>query len=344
MQELKISIAVIIRNEARNIRRLLDSVNAINAPIIEEVLVIDNASEDESVRVVEEWMGEHPFLKTRIFFRSTNHMAEARNLALDRAVGSWIYFTDADCRLEVPQWERAIRFLKENHHRENLAAFGGGNSPPITDSFVGHGLAALRCNWWGHMGSIQVRPPSCIRQVSLLSTCNLFLNKRWANSCDGFDLAFCRAGEDLSLCHRLELKGGELWALPDIDVIHYQDKGFLRWCKKMFAYGEAQVYVAARYPRHFSGLRGLQFLFIIGHIIILIWTPQTLLLSIFIAVGLLVLGFKNSTLSLPLKLKGVFFILMTQASYATGELSASLVLAWRMLFSFPKKMPSLENR
>lgn len=343
MQKLTISIAVIVHNEAHNIEGLLASIDLLASPVIEEVLIIDNASNDHTRSVVRSCSQQYPSLKLRLIDRSSNHLAEARNLAIQEAISPWIYFTDGDCRLQPTEWKRATTFLSKLSKQVEIAAMGGGNITPVTRTLVSRGLLALRTNWWGHMGSIQVALPEKIQQVQLLSTCNLFLNKFWALKCGGFDKDFAYVGEDLSLCLRLQAAGGVLWAVPGIEVVHEQDRGLFFWFRKMFFYGKAQVDVAVRYPQHFRSLRGLQFLFLWVLLSFAILAPQVAIGFCIIAVTLLLSGFRGSDLSTEARLKGVCFILSSQAFYAVGELSAILLLLPKMLFTLPARIPILEN-
>lgn len=338
MRARDLTIAIVARNEAHQILDLLEQIRGF-APVA-ETLVYDNDSSDGTAETVEAWLGRHEGFHCRLFRGARNHMARARNHLLEEARTSWVYFLDADCRLEPVKWRALLAFL-ELGVPENVAAFGGGNVTPTGPSFVSHGLAGLSDNWWGHMGSIQIKPPARVQPVMLLSTCNLIVRRNAALACGGFDAAYSFAGEDLSLCHRLHEAGHGLLSVPGIEVLHLQDRGLWQWCRKLFLYGRAQVHVATRYPRHFSGWRGLQCAALIVGLGAIFLLPVAL--PVLFAMYLLLLGFgfprgsRGKVTTMP-------FIVLSHASYAAGELWAIVTLPVFHLFSLPTKIPILEKQ
>lgn len=86
MSTVKLSLAMIARNEARCLARCLRSVRA----IADEIIVTDTGSTDDTVKIA----NENGAKVSR--FDWTNDFAAARNFALAQATGDWILVTDAD--------------------------------------------------------------------------------------------------------------------------------------------------------------------------------------------------------------------------------------------------------
>ena len=85
----RLSLCVIARNESRFLGDCLASV----APWVDEVVVVDTGSEDETVEIASS-MG------ARVLHHPWNEdFAEARNVGLAAATGDWILTLDADERL-----------------------------------------------------------------------------------------------------------------------------------------------------------------------------------------------------------------------------------------------------
>lgn len=82
----KLSIAMIVCNESRCLARCLQSVRE----FADEIVVTDTGSTDDTVRIARE------FGATVSHFKWIDDFAAARNFALDRCSGDWIFSIDAD--------------------------------------------------------------------------------------------------------------------------------------------------------------------------------------------------------------------------------------------------------
>lgn len=85
-----ISAVILTKNEEKNIKECLDGLRW-----CDEILVIDDNSTDETMKMAE----EH---KARAIRRSLNgNFAQQRNFGLEKASGEWIFFVDADEKVSV---------------------------------------------------------------------------------------------------------------------------------------------------------------------------------------------------------------------------------------------------
>jgi glycosyltransferase involved in cell wall biosynthesis len=82
----RLTVCMIVRDEAENLRRALASV----AGVADEVVVVDTGSTDDSAAVAGQ-------LGARVgHFRWCDDFAAARNAALAMARGAWVLSLDAD--------------------------------------------------------------------------------------------------------------------------------------------------------------------------------------------------------------------------------------------------------
>ena len=83
---MKLSLAMIVKNEARCLARCLGSIRA----VVDEIIVADTGSTDDTVKIA----GEYGAKVAR--FAWINDFAAARNFALEQCAGEWILALDAD--------------------------------------------------------------------------------------------------------------------------------------------------------------------------------------------------------------------------------------------------------
>ena len=102
--EAKISLCMIVKNEAANIGRCLSSV----AGVVDEIVVVDTGSTDDTCRI----LGEHGIRPYS--FPWTDSFSDARNASLAQATGDWILFLDADEELAVDSGMRLRKLVAES--------------------------------------------------------------------------------------------------------------------------------------------------------------------------------------------------------------------------------------
>lgn len=104
-----VTIAIPTHNRARTLSETLDSLKAIAIPddAALECVVIDNASSDDTPRVVEEAAKSSPPFPIRIVLEPRQGSSFARNRAVDEARGDFIFFLDDDATADR-EWLRAM--------------------------------------------------------------------------------------------------------------------------------------------------------------------------------------------------------------------------------------------
>ncbi|KAA3617576.1 MAG: glycosyltransferase [Calditrichaeota bacterium] len=100
-----ISLCMIVKNEQKNLERCLKSVKG----IVDEIIVVDTGSTDESVEIARK------FGAKIIFTAWHNDFSEARNLALEQASSKWILHLDADEELHKESTPSLKNLLNKSH-------------------------------------------------------------------------------------------------------------------------------------------------------------------------------------------------------------------------------------
>jgi alpha-1,3-rhamnosyltransferase len=107
--ECLLTVVVVTYNSARFVRDTLESIRQQTLPSI-ELIVTDDHSSDETVRICEEWLREHGdrFVATRVVTAATNTgIAPNCNRGLRAARGTWIKLLAGDDLL-VPTFAKAV--------------------------------------------------------------------------------------------------------------------------------------------------------------------------------------------------------------------------------------------
>lgn len=107
----RISLCMIVKNEAANLRPCLQSV----APLFDEIIVVDTGSSDNTREIAAE-------LGAQVHsFEWCDDFSAARNAALAHATGEWIFWLDADDRLDAENRAR-LNDLFERVRSQPLSA------------------------------------------------------------------------------------------------------------------------------------------------------------------------------------------------------------------------------
>jgi len=102
-----VSVVVTTYNQARYLAEALDSVVAQTVPV-DEVIVVDDGSEDGPERVVAAFAG------VRVIRQANRGLSAARNRGLEAARGRYLVFLDADDRLLPEAIASGLRCLEAN--------------------------------------------------------------------------------------------------------------------------------------------------------------------------------------------------------------------------------------
>ncbi len=100
---MKISLAMIVKNEEKVLRECLNSVK----DIVDEMVLVDTGSEDDTVDIAKE------FGAKLYEFKWCNDFSFARNFAAEKCSGDWILVLDADEVVTLGNKKVLIDFAKE---------------------------------------------------------------------------------------------------------------------------------------------------------------------------------------------------------------------------------------
>lgn len=243
----KVSVVVASYNGARTLKPCLDSLQRLNYPDY-EVILVDDGSTDETQKIVTDIQrargeGADPIL---LYIRHEKNcgLSVARNTGILAATGEIVAFTDSDCRAD----EDWLYYLVGSLNDSEFGGMGGPNLLPPEDSRV---AAAVMVSPGGPAHVMLTD-----REAEHIPGCNMAFHKRILEEIGGFDPIFMKAGDDVDVCWRLQEAGCKIGFSPAAFVWHYRRSTVRAYLKQQEGYGEAEALLVRKHPENFNSFGG----------------------------------------------------------------------------------------
>jgi GT2 family glycosyltransferase len=199
-----VSIVIPVRNDARRLKTCLAAIHANDYPCGRyEVIVFDNGSTDDSVRIARD-ASCHVHVATGL------RVSELRNRAVQQAQGDIVAFIDADHEI-APGWLTAAADALQ---QKNVGAAGAPYDVPIAATWVQRTLSADR-------------QPAARGDVEWLPSGNIAVWRSAFMQADGFDSSL-ETCEDVDFCRRMRAAGYRIVAEPGMHTRHFGEPATLR--------------------------------------------------------------------------------------------------------------------
>jgi glycosyltransferase involved in cell wall biosynthesis len=228
-----------------------------------EIIVIDNASTDETIQLAQNFQSKHPECHMVLAREGRLGLGHARNKGLQQAHGEYIAFMDDDARANIDWLEQALHCFKQV--KPTPVVIGG----PIFPLYDKHKPQWFKDEYelrtWGDN-------PRFLKYGESFSGSNMIFSKRIFKTYGGFDTRvgvkgqYLSAGEETMLFEKI-WKGTKkdthlLYYLPSLIVFHSVPAYKMRMSyhlKRSFAWGQSW---SLRYEPS-SFLKRLKFIIII---------------------------------------------------------------------------------
>lgn len=194
----EVSIVVPSRNRSQLLPRLVAALRAQDYPGTFEVIVVDDASADDTQLVLQRLASEWPALRW-VRRERRGGPGRARNTGWRCARAPLIAFTDDDAVAD-PGWLRALTGALAE------ADIAQGRVLPDPQQMGGWGA-------FSHTVAVE-------SENGLYETVNVAYRKEWLTRVGGFDPVFFRAGEDADLAWRAKQAGARTAWVPSAVVRH----------------------------------------------------------------------------------------------------------------------------
>lgn len=229
-----VSVVICSYNGASTLRSCLKSLQTLDYPNY-EIILVDDGSTDETEEIAAE------FREYIHVIRQPNQgLGFARNVGIEASRGEIVAFTDSDCRVDS-HW---LYFLVQRLLSSDYVAVGGPNfSPPART----------------HAEAIVAAAPGGPDHVLLTDTdaehvpgCNMAFWKWALIEIGGFDPIFRKAGDDVDVCWKLLKRNRRIGFAASAFVWHHRRFTFRAFLKQQAGYGEAEAILRQRHFEFFN--------------------------------------------------------------------------------------------
>lgn len=257
---IKLSIIICCYNSATRLPKTLSALKAQSlTPSAWELIIIDNASTDDTAKIAMSLWGEFNPVAMRVLYEKQPGLSHARQRGVHESSGDIVVFVDDDNWLE-PQW---LNRLLENMENHPSVAICGGFITGVYEKPPEKWFESVKVSW--AIG----RPGGCRegiqqnREVALFGA-GLGLRRLALNQLEESDyrcMLADRRGNDLSsggdteLCHAITLLGWQTMFDSSMRMKHYMpaDRLHMHYAERLFiGSGSAMMYL---YPYRVA-LRG----------------------------------------------------------------------------------------
>lgn len=221
---MKVSIIIVNYNTRELLRNCLESIYTYVDGIEYEIIVVDNASKDDSAQMVK---NEY---KKIILLESKHNIGfgGANNLGASQATGEYLFLLNSDTVFIHDALSVLIGFID----RHPDCGICGGNLVDLENEPVhSYGVAIPSpwsdihrfCKWsmdvrygksWNYN---HTKKP---KKVGYITGADLLIRKKIFDKLKGFDPGFFMYYEETELTHRVRNAGWTVWSVPEAKIVH----------------------------------------------------------------------------------------------------------------------------
>ncbi len=229
----KVSVVVCAYNAERTMEACLASLEHLNYPDY-EVVVVNDGSTDRTLEISQ----RYPYC--RIISQPNKGLSVARNVGAEAATGEIVAYTDSDCVAD-PDW---LNYLVGKMVSADLVACGGPNFPPPEDSLVPSAVAV------SPGGPTHVLVSDDVAEH--IAGCNMAFRRDVLLGLGGFDPLYRAAGDDVDICWRFQDAGHTIGFSPSAVVWHFRRNTVKAYIGQQRGYGKAEALVYGKHPFRFN--------------------------------------------------------------------------------------------
>lgn len=222
---LDLSIIIVNWNTQELLAGCLNSIYAHEPDVLFEILVVDNASSDGSVAMVQ---GHYP--SVQIITNQTNAgFAKANNQAIKLSKGRYVLLLNSDTVVSPGSLDTMVHFLNEQPKAAAVApklvnpdgSFQASYAdfPTLLSEFLL--ITGLARRVIGpHAPSPTPTAGEVARSVDWVAGAAILVRRSVIDEIGGLDEGYFLYSEETDWCWRMQQAGWQVWYLPDVQITH----------------------------------------------------------------------------------------------------------------------------
>ncbi len=241
MRIMDLSIIIVNWNTPDLLAQCLESLKSeleVLPNLTTETVVVDNASTDESVKLIRE---QFPWV-TLIENQNNVGFAAANNQAVHQSSGRYVFLLNPDTELKPGALAPLIEFL-DSHPQAGAAGSRLLNPNETLQTSCYPALTLSRELWrlfhldkFHAYGVYHMKKwdTDARREVDVLQGASLLLRRKALDQVGVLDDDYFMYTEEVDLCYRLQKGGWQLFWVPQSQVVHYGGQSTQQVATKMF--------------------------------------------------------------------------------------------------------------
>lgn len=232
---MKLSIIIVNYNTYELTKQTIESVFSANVSFKYEIILVDNASYDDSISKIKDWLSQQKDKdKVEIIINSENlGFSKANNIGIKRAKGQYILLLNSDTYIVNDCLEKCMNYIEQN---KRIGALGckvllpdgtldhackRGFPTPEASLYYFLKLHKKNPEKYGAYEALHLKEDET-GEVDVLMGAFMLMPKEVLDEVGLLDERFFMYGEDIDLCLRIKEAGYQIVYYPEASIIHYK--------------------------------------------------------------------------------------------------------------------------
>lgn len=233
MKEVDVSIVIVNYNARDFLQECVRSIfSVVSKAISYEIIIVDNASTDESAHMVRKEFGDKVIL---IASKENLGFSKGNNLGIKKTTGRYVLFLNPDTVMREHTLETMVQFMDTNEQAGAATCFvrledgtlddgaHRGFPTPWNAFCYFSGIAKLFPKSQLFNGyNLGFRNLERLHEIDALVGAFMFVRREAGEQVGWWDEDFFFYGEDLDFCYKLRERGWKIYFIPTVDILHYK--------------------------------------------------------------------------------------------------------------------------